>query len=230
MRNPAGYAVTADEGVLLFDLGYGNISALARAGMGLETVSHVFVTHFHPDHWGDLPALLFAYRYTAKPRGKRLTIAGPTGLRDLLGRIRAVSPAHFEPNGYDEEIIELAPGGQLRAGGCTVFCQATGHTPEALAYKVRGPHPGEMFCYTGDALFSPELKEFCADANLIIADAGSPGLPPGHPHMTPEEAASLSATAQIRLSHLSSQSEPQARALTGSLVRPAQDGEVIDVP
>ncbi len=222
VRRPAGYAVNAGQGIMVFDLGYGNAGALARANMPFGDISHVFLSHFHPDHWGDLPALLFAYRYNQKPRGGRLVLAGPKGLTDLLTRIRASSPGHFDAVGYILEIAELMPDDRITACGCAVACEKTDHTPDSLAFKIYGPG-GQTLCYTGDAKFSQPLKCFCADAGVIIADAGSCGEPPGSPHMTPQEAAGLSDTAVIYLSHLSAGSAAEAEKLVSRRVRLAYD-------
>ncbi|MDD4004629.1 MAG: ribonuclease Z [Elusimicrobiaceae bacterium] len=230
VRNPAGYAVDAGAGVLVFDLGFGNVRQLARAGIELSRISHVFLSHFHPDHWGDLPALLFAYRYNAKPLNGRLTIAGPAGLSALVARIRAVSPGYFDVSGYAEEVIELEPGREFVAGACRVGCMKVEHGAQSLAYKIRGPHEGETVCYTGDAMFSAELRNFCARAELVIADAGCAGCPPGSPHMTPAEAVSLSDTACVCLSHLCGRSAEQAEELAGGRIFAARDLQVIDLP
>src|SRR3989449_4642665 len=41
-------------------------------------VTHVIVSHFHPDHWGELPMLVYALKYTTvPPRTDPLVVLGP---------------------------------------------------------------------------------------------------------------------------------------------------------
>ena len=54
VRNPSGYAVETPRGVVLFDLGFGNLRQLYRAGLESRRVTHAFFSHRHPDHVGDL--------------------------------------------------------------------------------------------------------------------------------------------------------------------------------
>src|SRR5579883_715549 len=84
-RNPAGYALRLDkQKTVLFDLGFGDLRQLWRAGESVESVTDVFCSHRHPDHIGDLPALLFTLRYDAKPRSGRLRLWGPSGFSSFI--------------------------------------------------------------------------------------------------------------------------------------------------
>ena len=55
---------------VLLDCGAGTMHALARFGLAWERTSHVVLTHFHPDHFGELPALLFALRHATVTRAR----------------------------------------------------------------------------------------------------------------------------------------------------------------
>ena len=68
---------------LLMDCGAGTMHRLARFGLGWERVTHVVLTHFHVDHVGELPALLFALRH-ATERSDPLVVLGPVGTVRLL--------------------------------------------------------------------------------------------------------------------------------------------------
>jgi ribonuclease BN (tRNA processing enzyme) len=61
-RFPAGYLVQAGGQQLLVDCGPGILRRLAQAGVGLEAIDAVFLTHYHTDHCADLGPLLFALR------------------------------------------------------------------------------------------------------------------------------------------------------------------------
>src|SRR6185312_6646259 len=66
---------------ILFDCGAGALHRLAQFGLPWHQISHVVLSHFHPDHWGELPMLVYALKYTTvPPRTEPLVILGPTGV------------------------------------------------------------------------------------------------------------------------------------------------------
>ena len=84
-RASAGYLVWVD-GVsrVMVDAGGGTFVRFHQAGATLADLDLLALSHFHPDHASDLPALLW-------PRGADLLVAGPSGspgfpsLDDFLG-------------------------------------------------------------------------------------------------------------------------------------------------
>ena len=66
-RSCAGYFLEAPELRLLIDCGSGITRRLAEFGLEWQTITHVALTHFHIDHHGDLPTLIFAWKYGFLP-------------------------------------------------------------------------------------------------------------------------------------------------------------------
>src|ERR1051326_5905711 len=62
-RNSAGYFVEAAGVGLLVGFGAGTVHALARYGCAWERMTHLFISHFHVDHVGELAALFYAFKY-----------------------------------------------------------------------------------------------------------------------------------------------------------------------
>ena len=77
-RAPSSLLVRRGGDRLLIDCGEGTQRQLLRS-VGLPDVEHVFLTHFHADHFLGLPGMMktFALRGREVP----LTIYGPRGLR-----------------------------------------------------------------------------------------------------------------------------------------------------
>ena len=71
---------------ILFDCGEGTQRQLLRS-IGLADLDSVFITHFHTDHWLGLPGMLKSF--DLRDRDRRLTIHGPSGLRELMKLMRA---------------------------------------------------------------------------------------------------------------------------------------------
>src|SRR6185312_13373771 len=86
-RAPASVFVRRGGGRLLIDCGEGTQRQLLRS-VGLPDVEHVFLTHFHADHFLGLPGMMktFALRGREVP----LTIYGPRGLRALMSDLRRI--------------------------------------------------------------------------------------------------------------------------------------------
>jgi ribonuclease Z len=88
---------------ILFDCGEGTQRQLIRS-VGLADLSHVFLTHFHADHWLGLPGMLKSFEL--RDRDRPLTVLGPPGTRKLLEAVRFV----YGRLKYPFEIRELEPG------------------------------------------------------------------------------------------------------------------------
>src|ERR687883_55546 len=86
-RAPASVLVRRGGDRILIDCGEGTQRQLLRS-IGLPDVEHVFLTHFHADHFLGLPGMMktFALRGREVP----LTIYGPRGLRNLFEALRRI--------------------------------------------------------------------------------------------------------------------------------------------
>jgi ribonuclease Z len=88
---------------VLFDCGEGTQRQLVRS-VGLADLSHVFLTHFHADHWLGLPGMLKSFEL--RDRDRPLTVHGPRGTTELLEAVRFV----YGRLKYPFEVRELEPG------------------------------------------------------------------------------------------------------------------------
>lgn len=211
VRNPSGYAVRAGAAVVLFDLGFGNVRQLARAGIGFEEVSDVFLTHRHPDHCGDLPALLFALHVGPKPRAERLRVWGPMGVTRLVSSLCRVWAPWLDPRGYALEVRELSDDGRVQGVGWSVEAKAVPHTTAALAYRLtRG---GASVVYSGDMEYHPGFARFAADCGLLVIECTNDedDAVPGHLSVRQAlELARASGAGETLLTHLSDSSAAEA--------------------
>ncbi len=216
VRNPAGYAVRAGDDLILLDLGFGNVRQLARAGLRAEDVTDVFLTHRHPDHCGDLPALLFAFHGGPhpKPRRERLRVWGPAGTSELVAGLCRVWKPFLDPRGYALEVRELAGGGEVQGVGWVVEAHSVPHTTPALAYRIsRG---SSSLVYSGDMEHDPDFARFAASCDLLLIEctSGADDAVPGH--LSASQAIALSREAragETLLTHLSDSSAASAERL-----------------
>src|ERR1700752_1436812 len=89
-RSCAAYVLETTEVRLLIDCGSGATRRLAEFGIDWFGITHVALSHFHIDHHGDLPTLVFAWKYgVLPPRTAPVDLVGPPGTNDLLTRLAA---------------------------------------------------------------------------------------------------------------------------------------------
>lgn len=225
-RGPAGYAARLGRRVLLFDLGFGNARRLARAGLDPRAVSDAFFTHRHPDHVGDLAALLFFLRCEAKPAGGRLRLWGPPGFPAFVRRLRAAHAPWCEPKGYALEVGELRDGSAVERDGWRLRALAVPHPTPALAYRLT--YKRKALVYSGDTGFCPALADFAAEADLLLLECGCGARRPQPGHLTPRLALATLAASHCRrglLTHVSREAESELGRLRLGRFTVARDGQ-----
>lgn len=204
-RACAGYLVEAGDVRLLLDCGSGVARRLAELALPWPAVSHVALSHFHVDHHGDLPTLIFACRYgVLPPRTAPLTVIGPAGTSDLFRRLAdAYGPWMLDP-GFPLEVVELAPGTPLPIGEDLVLeAFKVPHTPESVAYSVTAG--ARRLVYTGDTGYFPALAEWASGCDVLLCECSLPEAMAIAEHLTPEQCGALAELAGPRrlvLTHL----------------------------
>jgi ribonuclease BN (tRNA processing enzyme) len=191
----SGYLLDAGGVLLLMDCGSGVTHRLAQLGLRWREITHVAFTHFHLDHIADFATLVFAWKYADRPgRTAPLTVIGPAGTADLIGRMAdAFGPWLREP-GFPVTITEIAPGETLDLGH-EVRLSATKvpHTGESVAYSVvRG---ARRVVYTGDTGYDPMFGEWARGADLLVCECSLPAELAIPEHLTPEQCGALAAAA-----------------------------------
>jgi ribonuclease BN (tRNA processing enzyme) len=197
-RACAGHHVAAGSVRLLMDVGSGVCDRLARLGIAWGELTHVAFTHFHTDHISDYATLLQAWRYGQLPaRTAPLTVIGPVGTTDLIGRIATMHGEWVREPGFPVTIVELEPGANHDLGdGVHVGVTKVPHTDESVALSVtRG---GRRLVYTGDTSYDPMLAEWARGADLLLCECSLPEEMAVASHLTPAQCGALAAAALPR--------------------------------
>src|SRR5207247_9968820 len=169
-RNSAGYFVELPDARIMMDCGAGTVHALARFGLPWEQMTHLFISHFHLDHIGELASLLSAFRYGMKTdRIEPFTIIGPLGLDRIMDGLTMAFGAKLFEAEFPVSVRMGTPGERLELGSdSTLSVAKTPHTQESLA--VRSESGGRALCYTGDTDYSEELTGFFSKADVLISE------------------------------------------------------------
>jgi len=170
---------------LLFDAGRGVVLQLSRAGIPVEQIRNVFITHHHYDHIGDLADVVL----TGWLQGRRqpLRVLGPPGTRSIvMALIEQVYERDIAFRSQGELAIDWAPvesadvvSGLVHDGGTwRVFAEAVVHGhgleyPEAfrrrwvcLGYRVEAE--GKTVAFSGDCVRCGGLEQLARDADVLV--------------------------------------------------------------
>ena len=216
----SGYALRPAPGErsTLFDCGPGTLRALGAAGLGLADVERVVLSHFHPDHCWDVFALAFARRNPNLRDLGELELVGPRGLAAWLERGAAVYGSRGWTRFEGARVLEVdpaGPGGFVREG-LALSWTATGHTPEALAWRA-DLEGGASVAYSGDSGENADVAALARGVELFACECSFPDDAAVAHHLTPSSAARLARAAGCRrllLTHFYPELDPaEARAV-----------------
>lgn len=232
----SGYWVDAGGTRVLMDCGPGVVHHLARFGLPWDRLDHLLISHFHTDHIGDIPMLLFAMKWgVPASRERPLTVWGPAGLRDRLRRMAEAFGDHVTDPGFPVEIRELEPGQSGLAGDVALETIRTPHTDESLAYRLETEDAA--LGYTGDTGPSEDVARFLAGTHILIAECSLPDEDAIDTHLTPSRLAAMASVAmpgRLVVTHVYPQQAGRdlvgllrSAGWTGETVR-AHDGSVLE--
>ncbi len=188
----SGYLLEAGNGLLQFDLGSGVLAALTSL-TAPDSLSALFVSHWHFDHTSDIPVLM----YLLEALKTSMPVYGPADPSAFMFRLVS-SAACFD-------LHEIAPGDTVRACGAEIrICHAR-HPVPAVGFMVS--FEGSVFGYTGDTNTLPSLAEEYRGCSLLLADGLFPrdSWDETKPHLSAEKAARLAREAgagQLVITHL----------------------------
>lgn len=196
----SSYHVDAGSGArILLDCGPGSLHHMARFGVPLSDVTHLVLSHFHTDHVGGIPHLLFSLKHgLAEPRRRYLDVVGPAGTADLFRRMAAAFGDYILDPGFHVFIREIAPGESVALDATvTLRAHAAPHTDPALAYRIETP--AAALGYTGDTGPDDALADFLRGVDLLVAECSLPDDQAIPIHLSPSSVARLARRAAPRI-------------------------------
>lgn len=197
-RTAACHWVARGDLRILLDCGAGAMHSLARAELPWPRISHVVVSHFHPDHYGELPMLVYALKYTAVPaRREPLVILGPPGVVRLIKALAEGFGGWLLDPGFPLAVLDVNHGEPFPLGAdVTLELCRVPHTPESAAISLTAPE-GRLV-YTGDTGPSADLERWAAGCDLLLAECSLPESMAMDSHLTPERAGDLATKARAK--------------------------------
>ena len=170
--------VEANGERLLFDCGRGTTLRLAQAGIPLDGVTKVFLTHLHSDHIVGLPDLYLSPWAGREQRKQPLEVWGPEGTRAMMQHleqafafdihIRRDVDEHFSPEGIKQIAHDIREGVVYERSGVKVTAFLVDHGPVKPAFGYRVDYAGHSLAISGDTRPSDNLVKLSRGVDVLI--------------------------------------------------------------
>jgi ribonuclease BN (tRNA processing enzyme) len=178
-RAAPSQAIVIGDRAYIVDCGNGVARQLVLAGISLNAIRHVFITHHHSDHSADYGnLLLLAWGDSLKTR---VDTWGPPPLARITALFFEMNRPDLAIREKDEGRPPLAPlvhpheitrgGTVLQDDRVTVRCCLVDHplVPIALAYRFDGADRSIVF--SGDTRHSANLVALARNADVLVHEA-----------------------------------------------------------
>jgi len=177
--------IIANGKIFIFDLGEGSLDMLEDLRIPFIQASEVFISHWHSDHFIDLPG--YINRSWQMGRSKPLTVYGPKGISQIIDGIdnlldieNKYRVAHHGA-GIMDPSIALASGVPLSTdqGSQTVYSDdevlitaiQVNHDPVELSYAYRIDFGERSVVLSGDCSYDERLVSFAQGADILVHEA-----------------------------------------------------------
>lgn len=175
-RAGPAYAVTYGTRVFLFDAGAGVMRRAAAAGLPIDGMTAVLLTHLHSDHTLGLPDVI--HTTWVMGRSRVMPVIGPPGTSAMVGHLQSA---------WIEDVVLRTEGTERgRRGGQRVDARETtgGIVYDSAGVRIRAipvPHggwpvsfafridtPDRSIVLGGDTAPSPALEEASRGVDLLV--------------------------------------------------------------
>jgi ribonuclease BN (tRNA processing enzyme) len=160
---------------ILFDCGMGTIKQLERLGNKVKDLDYVVISHFHADHFFDLPNLIIGKKIRNE-LDKKIYIVGPIGIRqktyDMM--IFAFGDLGSLEDYANIEFLEIAPNEPTKLNDYILTAYELIHGKEIPNYGYLLEKDNKCVGYTGDSTICDNFYTMCEKANYMIVDTCMP--------------------------------------------------------
>lgn len=183
------------------------IHRMAQENLDWVNLNAIWISHFHLDHVGGLPAFLFGTKHAPQTQSRRkpLVIFGGRGLKKLVRAFDEANDYKLLKQPFPVEIEEVAPRSEFEIlTNLRAQTFSTPHTRESLAIRLTEAE-GASLVYTSDTGYTDALATFGEGVDLFLMECSFPRNKPVETHLELKDAMRLAEIAEPRkvvLSHL----------------------------
>lgn len=231
-RSSCSLLVETGRSKILLDCGPGTMRRLLEAGATVHEITHLFFSHFHPDHTGEMASFLFANRYVTEPGRKfPLVMAGGRGFVLFYGAFKKAYGTWIElPDNMleTEEFSTTGPDTKIY-DDFSISTMPVSHNPESVAFRITAGT--KSIVYSGDTDESNNLVALARNADMVIYESSMPDGLKVDGHLTPSLAGKMAKMAnagELVLTHFyppcdKADIKQQCRSEYGGPIRIAKD-------
>jgi ribonuclease BN (tRNA processing enzyme) len=175
-RSNASTLILINDVPYVVDCGYGVSRQLMAAGVALNRLRYIFITHHHSDHNLEYGALFYNAWITGLP--VHVDAYGPVGLekmtRDFFSYMKFDIDTRIVDEGRPDPRGLLAPhdfnkqGVVLLNDDVKISTCLVRHPPIKQAYAYRFDAKDRSVVISGDTAYAPELAEFAKGADVLV--------------------------------------------------------------
>ncbi|HYX27605.1 MAG TPA: MBL fold metallo-hydrolase [Pyrinomonadaceae bacterium] len=161
------------------DCGYGVSRQLINAGVMLDRLRHIFITHLHSDH--DLEYGTLFYNAWQSKRSPRVDAYGPVGLQRMTREFLNYMKFDIDTRVVDEglpdprkliRVREFDRNGVIMQNeDVKVSALRVRHPPITQSYAYRFDTRNRSIAISGDTAYAPELAVFAKGVDVLIHEA-----------------------------------------------------------
>ena len=198
-----GYALRIHNRYLFFDPSAGTVYRAVQYGIDLRNISHVFFTHLHPDHTGDLVPILFALKNPDIDSEITLQFVGPYGFKDYYNDLKKVYGQWIEVNPPKTSILEISKN-HVGDKEWSIKWEKLAHTENSVGYRVIHKGTGKVWAYSGDTDYCEGILRLVNNADVAVLECSFPDQFREKGHLTPSLAGQIAVEGNVQhlvLSH-----------------------------
>ena len=160
------------------DCGYGVTEQLVHAGVRLQDIRDIFITHNHPDHNIELGTLIYFAWYAGMETP--LEVYGPPPLqqitRDYLEAIKPDVDIWLDDIGHKPmgpvNVHEVSTAGPVaQSGPMKVTSALVNHPPVVPALAYRFDFPDRSIVFSGDTTPMESVAQLAKGADVLVHEA-----------------------------------------------------------
>jgi len=178
-RMSTAQAIIVNGVLYVVDCGDGVARQLAIAGVSLQALRHVFITHHHSDHNADYGNLLLLS--WASGLKTRVDAWGPPPLSEMTQLFFDMNAYDIDTRIDDEGRVPLVPlihahelsepGAVMRDDNVEVTCAVVKHPPVTPALAYRFETADRSIVISGDTNRSDDLVKLARGADVLVHEA-----------------------------------------------------------
>lgn len=175
-RNNPATLILINDVPYVIDCGYGVSRQLIKAGVSLNRLRYIFITHHHSDHNLEYGPLL--YNAWQSSKSNKIDAYGPFGLKKLTNDFFEYQEFDIETRIADEGVSDPRKvitvhefdrdGVVMQNEDVKVTSLRVRHPPITQSYAYRFDAHDRSIVISGDTAYAPELAEFAKGADTLV--------------------------------------------------------------